>query len=101
MGDSRVKETPEFTDEQPDARFVLEMPVPINKQLRIVTSVDRALNPRRRSSSLSSKPDRVLCLGRSSSENLEHVVFLDFLKKHGMSAFLGCFPPSMTMADFR
>lgn len=101
VGDSRVKETPEFTDEQPDARFVLEMPVPINKQLRIVTSVDRALNPRRRSSSLSSKPDRVLCLGRSSSENLEHVVFLDFLKKHGMSAFLGCFPPSMTMADFR
>lgn len=101
VGDGRIKETPEFTDEQPDARFLLEMPVPINKQLRIVTSVDRALNPRRRSSSLSSKPDRVLCLGRSSSENLEHVVFLDFLKKHGMSAYLGCFPPSMTMADFR
>ena len=101
VGDTRVKETQEFTDEQPDGRFFLEMPVPINKQLRIVTSVDRALNPRRRSSSLSSKPDRVLCLGRSSSENLEHVVFLDFLKKHGLSAFLGCFPPSMTMADFR
>ena len=101
VGDSRVKETPEFTDEQPDSRFFLEMPVPINKQLRIVTSVDRALNPRRRSSSMSSKPDRVLCLGRSSSENLEHVMFLDFLKKHGMSAFMGCFPPSMTMSDFR
>ncbi|KAL8582090.1 hypothetical protein ACOMHN_004010 [Nucella lapillus] len=101
LGENRVRDTAEFTDEQPDIKFTVETPVPINKQLRIVTSVDRALNPRRRSSSLSSKPDRVLCLGRSSSENLEHVVFLDFLKKHGMSAYLGCFPPSMTMSDFR
>ncbi|XP_070194512.1 microtubule-associated serine/threonine-protein kinase 3-like isoform X2 [Littorina saxatilis] len=100
VGDNRARDTPEFTD-KPDVGFYLEMPVPINKQLRIVTSVDRALNPRRRSSSLSSKPERVLCLGRSSSENLEHIVFLDFLKKNGLSAFLGSFPPSMTLADFR
>nr|KAG5689986.1 hypothetical protein BaRGS_008531 [Batillaria attramentaria] len=99
VDESRAKEMADFTDEQPN--FSLDMPVPVNKQLRIVTSVDRALNPRRRSSSWSSKPDRVLGLGRSSSENLEHVIFLDFLKKHNMSAYLGSFPPSMTMTDFR
>lgn len=97
-GDVKMRE---FTDEQPELRSSLEMPVPMNRQLRIVTSVDRALNPRRRCLSMSSKSDRNIGFGRSSSENLLHIIFLDFLKKHNMSAFIPFFPPSMTMADWR
>ncbi|RUS83850.1 hypothetical protein EGW08_008391 [Elysia chlorotica] len=76
---------------------------PVNKQLRIVTSVDRALYPHRRSSLSSPKGDRerAFTFGRSSSENLEHIAFVDYLKRHKLGQYLKNFPPNMSLLDFR
>ncbi|CAL1530340.1 unnamed protein product [Lymnaea stagnalis] len=74
---------------------------PVNKQLRIVTSVDRALYPHRRSSLSSPKFERNLSFGRSSAENLEHIAFIDFLKRHKLGQYLKNFPSNMSMFDFR
>uniref|UniRef100_A0A2C9KAY4 non-specific serine/threonine protein kinase n=1 Tax=Biomphalaria glabrata TaxID=6526 RepID=A0A2C9KAY4_BIOGL len=74
---------------------------PVNKQLRIVTSVDRALNPHRRGSLSSPKFERVPSFGRSSAENLEHITFIDYLKRNKLGHYLKNFPPNMSMFDFK
>ena len=76
---------------------------PVNKQLRIVTSVDRALHPHRRSSLSSPKGDRerAFSFGRISSENLEHIAFVDYLKRQKLGQYLKSFPPNMSLLDFR
>ncbi|GFR64305.1 microtubule-associated serine/threonine-protein kinase 2 [Elysia marginata] len=76
---------------------------PVNKQLRIVTSVDRALHPHRRSSLSSPKGDRErsFSFGRMSTENLEHIAFVDYLKRKKLGQYLKNFPPNMSLLDFR
>ncbi|BFY99940.1 hypothetical protein BsWGS_02980 [Bradybaena similaris] len=95
--EGRFRKSIDFNDE-PEIHAPL---TPINKQLRIVTSVDRALNPHRRTSISSSKLDRVLNIGRTSSENLEHIAFVDFLKRIKLGQYLKHFPPNMTLLDFK
>lgn len=101
-GDGRLRRSTDFSDDA-ELRSPAEhlQITPVNKQLRIVTSVDRALNPHRRSSTSSPKPDRVLNIGRSSSENLEHIAFVDFLKRLKLGQYLKHFPPNMTLLDFK
>ena len=76
---------------------------PVNKQLRIVTSVDRALHPHRRSSLSSPKGERerAFSFGRTSTENLEHIAFVDYLKRQRLNQYLKNFPPNMSLLDFR
>ncbi|XP_055956452.1 microtubule-associated serine/threonine-protein kinase 3 isoform X3 [Patella vulgata] len=93
MSDSKLRESIEFSDDMTELHFP-EPHLPVNKQLRIVTSVDRALYPRRKSSLSRS-------LGRSSSDNLDHQLFLEFMKKSQLSSFVQYFPSSLTMKDFR
>ncbi|ESO92463.1 hypothetical protein LOTGIDRAFT_162771 [Lottia gigantea] len=93
MSDSKLRESIEFSDDMTEIH-IPEPHLPINKQLRIVTSVDRALHPRRKSSLARS-------LGRSSSDNLDHLVFLEFMKKSQLSSFVQYFPSTLTMKDFR
>lgn len=73
--------------------------MPINKQLKIVTSVDRALYHRRRS--FCTKQDRFSNLGRSSSENFEHIAFVDFMRRMKLISLVKHFPPSMTLTNFK
>lgn len=97
--DGRLRESTDSNDDS-EARVLSEhsLTAPVNKQLRIVTSVDRALNPHRRSSVTSLK---VLNLSRSSSENLEHLAFVDYLKRLKLGQYLKNFPPNMTLLDFK
>ncbi|XP_046356906.2 microtubule-associated serine/threonine-protein kinase 3-like isoform X5 [Haliotis rufescens] len=95
ISDSRLRESAEFSDDTQELHLP-ETHFPFNKQLRIVTSVDRALHPRRRSSASSAKP-----VGRSSSENFDHVAFLEFMKKVQLSSFAQYFPATMTLTEFR
>ncbi|XP_005100622.2 microtubule-associated serine/threonine-protein kinase 2, partial [Aplysia californica] len=101
--EGKLRESTDFSDDacgemRPSEHTVL---TPVNKQLRIVTSVDRALFPHRRSSVSSPKVDRVLNFGRSSSENLEHIAFVDFLKRLKLQQYLKNFPPNMSLMDFK
>ncbi|KAH9515444.1 hypothetical protein Btru_014461 [Bulinus truncatus] len=104
--DSKVKEGSEAVDETPppaDMRTSGEHThlTPVNKQLRIVTSVDRALYPHRRSSLSSPKFERSASFGRSSTENLEHIAFIDYLKRNKLGQYLKNFPSNMSMFDFK
>ena len=92
--DGRLRESAEFSDDTHDS-VIPEPSFPINKQLHIVTSVDRALHPRRRSSGSS-----IRSVGRSS-ENLDHVAFLEYMKRQQLSSFVQYFPNSMTMTEFK
>ena len=94
--ESRLRE---FSDETSDSRaHDSSLLQPVNKQLRIVTSVDRALNPHshRRNPSL----PKVLTFARST-ENLQHVAFLEFLKKMGLHQYAKHFPSSLSLMDFK
>ncbi|XP_041358268.1 microtubule-associated serine/threonine-protein kinase 3-like isoform X2 [Gigantopelta aegis] len=94
MSDGRLRESAEFSDDTHDS-VIPEPSFPINKQLHIVTSVDRALHPRRRSSGSS-----IRSAGRSS-ENLDHVAFLEYMKRQQLSSFVQYFPNTMTMTEFK
>ncbi|GFN87083.1 microtubule-associated serine/threonine-protein kinase 2 [Plakobranchus ocellatus] len=76
---------------------------PVNKQLRIVTSVDRALHPHRRSSLSSPRAERerAFSFNRISTENLEHIAFVDYMKRNKLGQYLKNFPPNMSLLDFR
>ncbi|CAG5125700.1 unnamed protein product, partial [Candidula unifasciata] len=97
--DGKLRESTDFSDD-PEARIPGDqlMTTPVNRQLRIVTSVDRALRPHRKISACSPK---ILNLGRSSSENLEHIAFIDYLKRLRLGQYLKHFPSNMSMLDFR
>ena len=98
-GDSKLRESTDFSDdansEPRSEQFVL---TPVNKQLRIVTSVDRALFPHRRTPVSSPK---MLNFGRSSSENLGHIAFVDFLKRLKLQPYLMNFPSNLSLLDFK
>lgn len=97
--DGKLRESMDFSDDA-ETRIPGDQLVatPVNRQLRIVTSVDRALRPHRKISVCSPK---VLNLGRSSSENLEHIAFIDYLKRLKLGQYLKHFPSNMSMLDFR
>ncbi|XP_059151907.1 microtubule-associated serine/threonine-protein kinase 3-like isoform X3 [Physella acuta] len=100
--DGKIRESLELSDDacSSDLREHTHL-TPVNKQLRIVTSVDRALYPHRRGSLSSPKFERTLSLGRSSSENLEHIAFVDYLKRLKLGQYLKNFPSNMSMSTFR
>ncbi|XP_060070360.1 microtubule-associated serine/threonine-protein kinase 3-like [Ylistrum balloti] len=97
----RLRESIDLSDDMQDME-VASFTVPLNKQLRIVTSMDRSLRP--------SAPDR----RASSPANMEaqtgggllkrlshHLLFVDFMRRKGLSSFLNNFPSDMTIDSFR
>ncbi|XP_053394336.1 microtubule-associated serine/threonine-protein kinase 3-like isoform X2 [Mercenaria mercenaria] len=93
---SRMKESSEFSDD-PDFHSHAHF-VPLNKQLQIVTSMDRLMDrsPRRRSHS----PPK------SNDQGLHHhlparLQFVDFMRSNGLSTYLYYLPADMTLEKFR
>lgn len=93
---NKLRESAEFSDDMEVAGFNAPCPVPYNKQLRIVTSLDPGLRlPKhdRRSSSPCGF-DSVILRRRS-------LIFADFLSKRSLSMHLNHFPSDMTIEKFR
>lgn len=94
---SKLRESSEFSDDMQE----LDHPghfVPLNKQLQIVTSMDRLTDGGRRRRSHSPP--------KSSDQGLLHQVssrlpFVDFMRRCGLSSYLYYLPADMSLERFR
>lgn len=94
---NKLKESAELSDDMEVANLNFSCPVPYNRQLRIVTSLDSGLRlPKhdRRSSSPGGFDSTGILRRRS-------LIFADFLSKRSLSNHLYHFPPDMTIEKFR
>ena len=94
---NKLRESAELSDDMEVAGFNAPCPVPYNRQLRIVTSLDPGLRlPKhdRRSSS----PGGFESTGILRRKSL---IFADFLSKRSLSIHLNHFPSDMTIEKFR
>lgn len=92
----RLRESIDLSD---DAE-VASITVPLNRQLRVVTSLEPTYTPQRKKSS-SPVSSEAQTGGELIRRLSHHLMFVDYLRKRGLSSCLNHFPPDMTIANFR
>ncbi|OWF46091.1 Microtubule-associated serine/threonine-protein kinase 2 [Mizuhopecten yessoensis] len=97
----RLRESIDLSDDMQDLE-VASFTVPLNKQLRIVTSMDRSLRPSAPDRRASSPANMDAQTGGGLLKRLSHhLLFVDFMRRKGLSSFLNNFPSDMTIDSFR
>ncbi|XP_069126975.1 microtubule-associated serine/threonine-protein kinase 3-like isoform X2 [Argopecten irradians] len=97
----RLRESIDLSDDMQDLE-VASFTVPLNKQLRIVTSMDRSLRPTAHDRRASSPANMDAQTGGGLLKRLSHhLLFVDFMRRKGLSSFLNNFPSDMTIDSFR
>lgn len=97
----RLRESIDLSDDMQDLE-VASFTVPLNKPLRIVTSMDRSLRPSAPDRRASSPATMDVQTGGGLLKRLSHhLLFVDFMRRKGLSSFLNNFPSDMTIDSFR
>ncbi|XP_078318625.1 microtubule-associated serine/threonine-protein kinase 3-like isoform X3 [Crassostrea virginica] len=92
----RLRESIDLSD---DAE-VASITVPLNRQLRVVTSLEPTYTPQRKKSA-SPVSSEAQTGGELIRRLSHHLMFVDYLRKRGLSSCLNHFPPDMTIDNFR
>ena len=92
----RLRESIDLSD---DAE-VASITVPLNRQLRVVTSLEPTYTPQRKKSASPVSSDAQTG-GELIRRLSHHLMFVDYLRKRGLSSCLNHFPPDMTIDNFR
>ncbi|XP_056019812.1 microtubule-associated serine/threonine-protein kinase 3-like isoform X4 [Ostrea edulis] len=92
----RLRESIDLSD---DAE-VASITVPLNRQLRVVTSLEPNYTPKRKKSA-SPVNSEAQTGGELIRRLSHHLMFVDYLRKRGLSSCLNHFPPDMTIDNFR
>jgi hypothetical protein len=92
----RLRESIDLSD---DAE-VASITVPLNRQLRVVTSLEPTYTPSRKKSA-SPVSSEAQTGGELIRRLSHHLMFVDYLRKRGLSSCLNHFPPDMTIDNFR
>lgn len=99
---NRLRESIDLSDDMQDLE-VASFNVPLNKQLKIVTSLDRGLKPKVPEHRRSSSPANLdIQTGGGLLKRLSHhLLFVDFMRRKGLSSLMANFPSDMTIEVFR